>query len=394
MQSAAITSLESPPLASTRAATVPWYCAAVVFGATCILLGVIWDISWHQSIGRDTFWTPAHMVIYLGGTLGGLSCGWLAIKTTFWGTAEERAGSVKFWGARAPLGAWVTIWGAMAMLTSAPFDNWWHDAYGLDVQIISPPHSILAAGMYHVVAGAILLVLSLQNRAAGVGRTTGSWLLLFAGGVLLGMAATMVMQYNFPNQQHTALYYQISCPLYLIVLVPLARASRLRWPATTIAAIYIALSLAMVWLLPLFAATPKLAPIYNPITHFVPPPFPQLLIVPALAIDLLLRWLGGGRGWWRDWVLAGLIAVAFTGLFLATQWFFAKFLLSPAAANWFFVGDRYWSYGAQPGVWRNEFWQLKTDPLTLKGLGLALLLAFGATRIGLWSGKWQSKVQR
>ena len=30
------------------------------------------------------------------------------------------------------------------MLTSAPFDNWWHDAYGLDVKIISPPHMFLA----------------------------------------------------------------------------------------------------------------------------------------------------------------------------------------------------------------------------------------------------------
>jgi len=32
------------------------------------------------------------------------------------------------------------------MLTSAPFDNWWHNAYGLDVKIVSLPHSILALG--------------------------------------------------------------------------------------------------------------------------------------------------------------------------------------------------------------------------------------------------------
>jgi hypothetical protein len=23
------------------------------------------DISWHRSIGRDTFWTPAHIAIYM-----------------------------------------------------------------------------------------------------------------------------------------------------------------------------------------------------------------------------------------------------------------------------------------------------------------------------------------
>src|SRR6185295_2294254 len=118
-----------------------------------------WDISWHSTIGRDTFWTPAHMAIYLGGLVGGLCSGWLVLKTTFWGSAAERAASVRLWGLRGPIGAWVSIWGAAAMLTSAPFDDWWHNTYGLDVKILSPPHSILAAGMHHVVVGVVLLVL-------------------------------------------------------------------------------------------------------------------------------------------------------------------------------------------------------------------------------------------
>ena len=29
------------------------------------------------------------------------------------------------------------------MIVSAPFDNWWHNAYGLDVRIISHPHMVL-----------------------------------------------------------------------------------------------------------------------------------------------------------------------------------------------------------------------------------------------------------
>src|SRR5207253_2526196 len=81
--------------------------------ATSAKLGIIWDISWHRSIGRDTFWTPAHMAIYLGGVLAGLSCGWLALQTTFAGPPEARAASVRFWGFRAPLGAWLGIWGAL-----------------------------------------------------------------------------------------------------------------------------------------------------------------------------------------------------------------------------------------------------------------------------------------
>src|SRR5579872_6801154 len=124
------------------ASAAHWSIYAVLFASTSVILGVMWDISWHRTIGRDTFWTPAHIGIYLGGVVAGLTSGVLALKTTFAGTEGERGTAVRFWGFRAPLGAWVCIWGAFAMLTSAPFDDWWHNAYGLDVKIISPPHML------------------------------------------------------------------------------------------------------------------------------------------------------------------------------------------------------------------------------------------------------------
>jgi hypothetical protein len=90
---------------SERAPRIPWYVAAVVIAATSAVVGVMWDISWHRSIGRDTFWTPAHLAIYLGGVLAGAACGWLVLRTTFSGTPEEKAAGVTFWGFRGPLGA-------------------------------------------------------------------------------------------------------------------------------------------------------------------------------------------------------------------------------------------------------------------------------------------------
>ena len=45
----------------------PWYCRVVVLAAAFIWLGVVWDISWHSAIGRDTFWTLAHICIHIGG---------------------------------------------------------------------------------------------------------------------------------------------------------------------------------------------------------------------------------------------------------------------------------------------------------------------------------------
>src|SRR5215211_3504296 len=93
-----------------RAAAIPWYVYSALAAATSIIVGVIWDISWHRSIGRDTFWTPAHLAIYLGGLLGGAVAGVRILRTTFGGTEEARAASVGVLGFRGPLGAWVSAW--------------------------------------------------------------------------------------------------------------------------------------------------------------------------------------------------------------------------------------------------------------------------------------------
>src|SRR5690349_16989587 len=95
-----------------RVSGIPWPVAAVLVAATLIVVGVIWDISWHMSIGRDTLFSPPHLATYAAAAIVGVTCGWLALHTTFRGTAEERARTVGFWGFRAPLGAWICVWGA------------------------------------------------------------------------------------------------------------------------------------------------------------------------------------------------------------------------------------------------------------------------------------------
>ena len=193
----------------------------VLLGGTAICIGILWDISWHRTIGRDTFWTPAHMAIYLGGVLGGFACGWLVIRNTFFATPAEKAGTVGVWGFRGPFGAWVTIWGTFAMLLSAPFDNWWHDAYGVDVKILSPPHSVLAVGMWAIVLGALFLLLREQNLAATERTPPRSGLFVYAGGIIIAMASVFLIEHSFPNSQRTSIFYQLSCatfPCYLVAL--------------------------------------------------------------------------------------------------------------------------------------------------------------------------------
>src|ERR1700674_4663916 len=147
--------------------SVPWYIWALVAAVVSVVIGGYWDISWHRSIGRDSFWTPAHIAIHMCGVLAGISCGYLILSTTLNRRSPLRESSVGIWGFRGPFGAFIAAWGGIAMLASAPFDDWWHNAYGLDVKILSPPHMVLALGLFAVHMGALMLILGQINRASG-----------------------------------------------------------------------------------------------------------------------------------------------------------------------------------------------------------------------------------
>jgi len=373
---------------TTESAAADWAIYAVLFASTSVILGVIWDISWHRSIGRDTFWTPAHLAIYLGGIVAGLTGGWAALRTTFAGSEADRGTAVRFWGFRAPLGAWVCIWGAFAMVTSAPFDDWWHNAYGLDVKIISPPHMLLAAGIAAIQCGAMLMALAWQNRAIGDRRHLGR-LYLYAAGLLLLLAATVATEHTQRWDMHQSHVYQVSAGVFLFFLVSSARASIARWPATIVTAVYTGVTMFMLVLLPLFPAQPLLGPIYLQTDRFMPPDFPLLLIVPAFALDLAMQ---RSRGRINDWVMALIASALFLLVFIAVQWPFADFLMTPAARNWFFASHRM-SYDINP-AFQAQFYLLNPPDRLATGLPIALAIGYASARCGLWWGNWMSRVQR
>src|SRR3954447_16980872 len=348
---------------------VPWSIYAVLLASASVIVGVIWDISWHRSIGRDTFWTPAHMGIYLGGVVAGLTSGWVALRTTFAGGGAERGTAVRFWGFRAPLGAWVCIWGAFAMLTSAPFDDWWHNAYGLDVKIISPPHLLLAAGIAAIQYGAMLTALAWQNRARG-DRTRLSQLYLLGAGLLLLLVATVATEHTQRWGMHQAHLYQVSAGVFLFFIISAARASVSRWPATVIASVYTGVTIIMMVLMPLFPAQALLGPIYVQVDRFMPTDFPLLLIVPAFALDLVMQRV---KGRVNDWTLALLASAVFLAAFVAVQWPFADFLMTPAARNWFFVSHRM-PYSIDPAM--QERWY-RLNPAEGLTMGWLAAIAIG-----------------
>ena len=370
-----------------------WHAEAVVFAAACVMVGVYWDISWHMTIGRDSFWTPAHLLIQAGGLIAGISSGYVALRTTFAGTREQRAASVGFWGFRAPLGAWVCIWGCGAMMASAPFDNWWHNAYGLDVQIISPPHMVLALGIVAITVGALLLTLARQNQTTGRQQRRFATLFTIAAAFWIMNVWIMLSEYSYKEFMHSGLFYRVAASYYPLVLLTTARANTLRWPATKAATVYMLVTLVLMWTLQIIPAEPKLGPIYQRITHMVTMDFPVLLVIPAFGLDLVRHRLDGRV---HDRWLAPLLAVVFVALFLAVEWPFASFLITSHSRNWFFNGANYVYFMSNQYVARTfgfADWDPWARPLAPQ-LGLALVLATVSSYIGLKWGSWMTRVRR
>ncbi len=126
-------------------------------------------------------------------------------------------------------------------------------------------------------------------------------LYLLGAGLLLLLVATVATEHTQRWDMHQSHFYQVSAGVFLFFIISAARASGPRWPATTIAVVYTGLTLFMLVLMPLFPAQPLLGPIYVQVDHFMPTDFPLLLIVPALALDLLMQ---RTRDRVNDWTLA------------------------------------------------------------------------------------------
>jgi hypothetical protein len=372
---------------SAKVESVPWPIWCMVAGVVCGMIGGPWDISWHMSIGRDTFWTPAHIMIQMTGVLVGIACAYMILTATFGRDAMAQNASVKIWGFRGPLGAFIAVWGCFAMLTSAPFDNWWHNAYGLDVKIVSPPHTLLSLGSLGIKIGLMALMAGLMSRV----RPTLGALLLFIGAGCVAQMGTILTVSTWPTEMHNAACYLAVAIVIPAVLIAPAWGSEWRWGSTVVAVIYTAILLAFEWILPLFPAEPKLGPVYQHVTHLVPLRFPLLLIVPAMVLDLL--WQKTGE--WGRGKLALVTGPVFVLSFLAVQWPFADFLMSPAARNRIF-GMAYFAY-FDPANFLYDPYQFRgreTPGRFWTLMILALVISVITARLGLAWGDWMRRMRR
>jgi hypothetical protein len=356
-------------------------------------VGLYWDISWHIGIGRDTFWTPAHLAIQFGAVLTGLCCAYLILHTTLVPAAAIREHSVTIWGFRAPLGAFVAAWGGFCMLTSAPFDNWWHNAFGLDVTILSPPHVVLILGIFVMGLGGLVVTTSQMNLSEEGNREKLGWLMLYQGSMLLCLL--FMLGYEYLGDQtlmHSAIYYRVLGMTGPVVLVGIGRASGNRWAATILAAMYTVLWLAGNWIFPLFPAQAKLGPVFTPITHMVPLGFPVLLLPGAIVLDFVL-FRFAKRSDTRKALAGGALFLAAT---IAVNWPFAYFLMSPYARNRIFAMNEF-GYTTPPSEYHLA-WTLRAYEHTRlefwAGLVIALMMTVFSVRIGMLWGDGMRRIRR
>jgi len=81
---------------------------------------------------------------------------------------------------------------------------------------------------------------------------------------------------------------------------------------------------------------------------------------------------------------------------LAVQWPFGNFLMSDAARNWVF-GTESWYFGAQPD-WEYRFayadWMVSSGADLVKGLLIAVGVAYLTSRLSIRWGKWMQNIMR
>jgi len=188
--------------------------------------------------------------------------------------------------------------------------------------------------------------------------------------------------------RRAVLIFAIGVPLYYSAVW---KASCNRWACTWMTAIYTVFLIGLILVLPLFSAEPKLGPVFQQVTHFIPPKFPILLIVPAVLLDMLW-WKFGDRNKLLVSVVSGPVFVL---TIVAIEWPFASFLMTKASQNWFFAtGYHDYSLPSWSGEVSRHFINPEHGTVLWGGLAQAAIYATISVWLGLLLGDWMRKIER
>ncbi len=199
---------------------VPLYRRIALWGSLITKLvgawGLGWDIQWHMTIGRDSFWIAPHLMIYSSVTAGlVLAWGVLAYE---WlrGIATTR-------------GFRLAALGLVLVVLAAPIDDLWHRLFGLDVTLWSPPHLLALFGSAVSTLGCLLIATEVYSLRSWAGRSASLLAsALLYGGIRVTLDPSWLFAYSYGGILfHTfAILAALTLPL---ALVTATRVTGLRW---------------------------------------------------------------------------------------------------------------------------------------------------------------------
>jgi hypothetical protein len=210
------------PAALERITGVPAWAASTllfsIYGLAIAGYGFYSDVAWHVALGRDDdLFTAPHTAILTGLVMIAVS----PLVGTAVATAQRLPTPIRLAGVHLPWSLVPLAVLGVAAVAGFPVDELWHQQYGVDVTMWSPPHlvMILAASFSGLASWLVLA-------DAGVGPTNGRW-----GRGLHVVAAALTLQglssvqgefsYGVPQWQH--LYHPVLACLAAGVALVLIR---------------------------------------------------------------------------------------------------------------------------------------------------------------------------
>jgi hypothetical protein len=220
----------------------PAFGALAAAGGAVSLFATYWDDAWHTDIGRDTALIAPHLALYGSVAVVGLVVlGWGLV-------ALIRTRSIR--GALAQPGLLLAGLGGAVTLAAAPLDAFWHDAFGRDAVLWSPPHMLVVFASTTMAIGLL----------AGVRRTKHGIVEAALSALVLGSAMMTVLEYDTDVPQFSQTLYLPVVLVTGLLTVAVVRALMPRpYAVTQTIALYIAVRLLVIAaLLLLGRSTPDL----------------------------------------------------------------------------------------------------------------------------------------
>ncbi|MEU3302026.1 hypothetical protein ABZ729_19645 [Streptomyces sp. NPDC006678] len=280
--------------------------AVVLGGALLSLIGLTWDIQWHNDVGPDTFFPLPHLFLYAGSAVSGLA----SLVVVLAATAAQHGGrtvdpivggpAVGVLGRTfaAPVGYLISGSGAALFLLYGLWDQWWHGLYGFDATIASPPHIGFLLSVTITMAGSVTVFTAARRHRWGrIGAIVGTATLVAFGVVVVVALEELPMGPVDPADVGAA---------FICVLAVMMCARALEQPGGALAVtVVIAAMQAALWWFDPWAAEAYARSVGLPLREYTdgvpmhPAMIPMVLVVVGALMEMLRRrpaWSTGALG--------------------------------------------------------------------------------------------------